>query len=71
MCTQTCDDIFLGELGLNNSHTQTAFDDVVRSVESQTMFPQNRRLLLNCRDMANMETQTDLQSKQILEEMNS
>lgn len=71
MCTQTCDDVFLGELGLNNSHTQTAFDDVVRSVESQTMFSQNRKVLLNCRDMANMETQTDLECKQMLEEINT
>lgn len=71
MCTQTCDDVFLGDLGLNNSHTQTAFDDVVRSVESQTMTPQNRRLLLSCKDMANMETQTDLELIQMLEEINA
>lgn len=71
MCTQTCDDIFLEELGLNNSHTQTAFDDVVRSVESQTMISQNKKILLSGRDIAHMETQTDSEFKQMLEEIHT
>lgn len=72
MYTQTCDDLFLNELAFMNSHTQTAFDDMLRSVESQTMMSSHcSKLVLSCRDMAHMETQTDVEFKQMLEEINA
>lgn len=72
MYTQTpsCDDMLLDGLEFNNTYTQTAFYDDVRSVESQTMLYNNyKKGLLMCRDVANIETQTDLEAKQILEEI--
>lgn len=70
MYTQTCDFLF-SDFGFNNTCTQTAFDDVLRSVESQTTMSQGNKLLLSCRDMAHMETQTEAEFKQILEEINA
>lgn len=72
MCTQTpsCEDMLLNDLEFNDTYTQTAYYDAVRSVESQTMLYNNyKKGLLLCRDVANIETQTDLEVKQILEEM--
>lgn len=53
MYTQTCDDILLSDLAFNNIHTQTVLDEMLRSVESQTMLSQNTETI-----MAHMETQT-------------
>ncbi|RZB39279.1 hypothetical protein BDFB_013037 [Asbolus verrucosus] len=69
MCTQTCDDLLLGEIGPNNMHTQTL--DVLKSVESQTIMSQSKRIPLSCKDMGHMETQTDMHFKQMLEEINA
>lgn len=71
MYTQTCDDILLNELGFNSSQTQTAIEDMLRSVESQTMMSHNSKTFMTCRDMAHMETQTDIEFKQMLEEINA
>lgn len=73
------DDIGLGnyyektyDMLLNTIHTQTAFDDVCRSVESQTLMSHNSKFIpLACKDMANMETQTEVDFKMLLEEINS
>lgn len=71
MYTQTCDDILLNELGFNSSQTQTVLEDMLRSVESQTMMSHNSKNFMTCRDMAHMETQTDAEYKQMLEEINA
>ncbi|GJQ84255.1 hypothetical protein Trydic_g2921 [Trypoxylus dichotomus] len=72
MYTQTCDNLLLNDLAFMNTHTQTVFDDVLKSVESQTMMSsQSSKLVLSCRDMAHMETQTDVEFKQMLEEINA
>ncbi|KAF2904701.1 hypothetical protein ILUMI_01483 [Ignelater luminosus] len=56
----------------NTIHTQTMFDDMARSVQSQTMMSHNKmHNLLTCRDMANMETQTEVDFKKLLEEINA
>ncbi|XP_022904127.1 uncharacterized protein [Onthophagus taurus] len=71
MCTQTGDEVFNVFNEFNSSHTQTVFEDVLRSVESQTMMStHNNKHVLSCRDMAHMETQTD-EFKQMLEEINA
>lgn len=72
MYTQTpsCENMLLDDLEFNDTYTQTALYDAVRSVESQTMLYNNyRKDLLMCRDVANIETQTDLEVQQILEEI--
>lgn len=69
--TQSCEDILLDGLEFNDTYTQTVFDDVVRSVESQTILHHSKRTLISCRGMANMETQTDAEIKQMLEELNA
>lgn len=71
MYTQTCQDLLLGEIGLNNTHTQTVFDDVLKSVESQTVMSQSRKIPLSCKDMNHMETQTEAEFKRRLEEINA
>lgn len=72
MYTQTCDNLLLTDLAFINSHTQTVFDDVLKSVESQTtMSSHSAKLILSCHDMAHMETQTDVEFKQMLEEINA
>ncbi|KAJ3661462.1 hypothetical protein Zmor_005857 [Zophobas morio] len=72
MHTQTCDDLLLGEIGLNNTHTQTVFDDVLKSVESQTIMSQSQMTSLRSTDMmTHMETQTDAIFQQMLEEINA
>ncbi|KAL3275096.1 hypothetical protein HHI36_019867 [Cryptolaemus montrouzieri] len=70
MYTQTCEDLFLNTLELNNIETQTV-DDMLRSVESQTMMSQNKKPQIDCRDMSHMETQTDMEFKQMLEAINA
>lgn len=69
-CTQTCDDI-LNEFGLNDIQTQTVFDDMLRSVESQTMMSHVSKMGMNCKDTSHMETQTDAEFRQMLEVINS
>ncbi|KAK9688288.1 hypothetical protein QE152_g35657 [Popillia japonica] len=73
MYTQTCDSLLLNDLAFMNSHTQTVFDDILKSVESQTTMStqSNAGLGMTCRDMAHMETQTDVEFKQMLEEINA
>lgn len=70
MYTQTCDDVLFNDLGFSNIHTQTVLDEMLRSVESQTLMSQNKKPLLSCRHMAHMETQTD-EFQQMLEEINA
>lgn len=48
-------------------HTQTL---LAKSVESQTVMSSNK-MLFSCRDMAHMETQTDVDFKMLLEEINA
>lgn len=68
--TPSCDDMLLEGLEFNDTYTQTAFYDDVRSVESQTTLYNNyKKGLLMCRDVATIETQTDLDVKQIFEEI--
>lgn len=75
MCTQTpsCGDVLLDNLEFNDTYTQTILyddDDVVRSVESQTLLYNNyKKGVLLSRDVVNIETQTDLEVKHIFEEM--
>ena len=69
MYTQTCEDFLLDAMGFNDSHTQTAFDDAAKNAESQTVY--GKWNTLGCRDMASMETQTDVELKQMLEEINA
>lgn len=69
-CTQTCEDI-LTEFELNDIQTQTVFDDVLRSVESQTMMSHIPKMGTNCKDISHMETQTDAEFRQMLEVINS
>lgn len=71
MYTQTCKDLLLGEIGLNDIQTQTVFDDILKSVESQTIMSHSEPPSLSSKDMTNMETQTDTLFKQMLEEINS
>nr|CAH7765170.1 unnamed protein product [Callosobruchus chinensis] len=70
MYTQTCDDI-LNEFEFNNIETQTVFEDMLRSVESQTMKTHSRKSTVSCKDMTHMETQTDVEFRQMLEVINS
>ncbi|XP_028141469.1 uncharacterized protein LOC114335429 [Diabrotica virgifera virgifera] len=67
MYTQTCDDI-LNDLGFSNIQTQTAIDDILKSVESQTVMS---RTTAGERDMTHMETQTDVIFREMLEVINS
>jgi hypothetical protein len=72
MWTQTCEDLLLREIGLNDTHTQTVLDDVLKSVESQTVMSQAKMFPLSCKDnVTHMETQTDMHLKQLLEEINA
>lgn len=68
MYTQTPSEMLLDGLEFSDTYTQTAFDDVVRSVESQTMLYNDKRSFM-CRDVANIETQTDVDLKQMLDEI--
>ncbi|KAJ3629764.1 hypothetical protein MTP99_014134 [Tenebrio molitor] len=64
--------LLLREIGLNDTHTQTVLDDVLKSVESQTVMSQARMFPLSCKDnVTHMETQTDMHLKQLLEEINA
>ncbi|KAJ8924541.1 hypothetical protein NQ315_000689 [Exocentrus adspersus] len=69
MYTQTCDAIF-SDLGFSDIQTQTVIDDVLRSVESQTMMSRGRKNV-TCKDTTHMETQTDLEFLNMLEVINS
>ncbi|KAF5298998.1 hypothetical protein FQA39_LY11630 [Lamprigera yunnana] len=60
-CQKAYDDIIL-----NTIHTQTMFDDMARSVESQTMMSHTKTKNV----VTNMETQTD-DFKKLLEEINA
>ncbi|XP_044269133.1 ATM interactor [Tribolium madens] len=72
MYTQTCQELWLGEIGLNDTHTQTVIDDVLKSVESQTVMSQFKIPPTSCKDnVTHMETQTDMHFKQMLEEINA
>ncbi|EFA11382.1 ATM interactor [Tribolium castaneum] len=72
MYTQTCHELLLGKIGLNDTQTQTVFDDVLKSVESQTVMSQFKVLPASCKDNAtHMETQTDTHFMQMLEEINA
>ena len=65
--TQTCSDELLFDFGLNDTHTQTVFDDV-RSVESQTTKTMcASKIGMSYQDMI---TQTELHSQYFLEEIN-
>lgn len=68
MYTQTCDEI-LNDLGFNDIQTQTVLDDVLRSVESQTMVTHGRKNV--CKGTSHMETQTDMEYLNMLEAINS
>ncbi|XP_018336117.1 transcription factor E4F1-like [Agrilus planipennis] len=63
--SKECDVLF------SNIHTQTVFDDMSRSVESQTMLFPIKTPFMNCRDYANMETQTDIDFRNMLEQINA
>ncbi|XP_072378449.1 uncharacterized protein [Diabrotica undecimpunctata] len=67
MYTQTCDDI-LNDLGFSNIQTQTTIDDILKSVESQTVMSKSTAAE---RDMTHMETQTDIIFREMLEVINS
>ncbi|CAH1155644.1 unnamed protein product [Phaedon cochleariae] len=68
--TQTCEDI-LGVFGFNDIQTQTVFEDMLRSVESQTMMSQRKQNNGEIKYVANMETQTDTEFREMLEVINS
>lgn len=71
MYTQTCDDIF-NEFGFNNDiETQTAFEDMLRSIESQTTMSYSKKSSTNCKDTTHTETQTELECRQMLEIIHS
>ncbi|KAG5890131.1 hypothetical protein JTB14_027798 [Gonioctena quinquepunctata] len=72
MYTQTCEEI-LNDFGFNDIETQTVFDDMLRSVESQTMMSHGKKVNCNLKDMMHMETQTDTNAefRQLLEVINS
>lgn len=70
MYTQTCDDVLSG-LGFSDIETQTAIDDMLNSVEIQTTMSHSKRVCLNSQVFANIETQTDTEFQQMLEEINS
>ncbi|KAB0796080.1 hypothetical protein PPYR_10141 [Photinus pyralis] len=61
-CPKDYDDIIL-----NTIHTQTVFDDVARSVESQTVMSHTKTKST----VANTETQTDINFQKLLEEINA
>ncbi|XP_060535238.1 uncharacterized protein LOC132707409 [Cylas formicarius] len=69
MYTQTCDEILSGLTGFNDTHTQTAFDDVLRSVQSQTSM--STADTAGFKGVAHTETQTDAEFRQMLEIINS
>ncbi|XP_044766964.1 uncharacterized protein LOC123322939 [Coccinella septempunctata] len=69
MYTQTCENLLLNSLELNHIETQTV-DDMLKSVEIQTMMS-HKKSQINCRDISHMETQTDVEVKQMLEVMNA
>ncbi|XP_057664660.1 uncharacterized protein LOC130899013 [Diorhabda carinulata] len=69
MYTQTSDQI-LSDLGFSNIQTQTLIDDVLKSVESQTVMSR-RKQDVGDRDMTHMETQTDMEFREMLEVINS
>ncbi|XP_018573943.1 uncharacterized protein LOC108912988 [Anoplophora glabripennis] len=69
MYTQTCNEI-LNDLGFSDIQTQTVLDDVLRSVESQTMVSRGRKNVI-CKDTSHMETQTDMEYLNMLEVINS
>ncbi|KAK5642311.1 hypothetical protein RI129_008478 [Pyrocoelia pectoralis] len=59
------------DIMLNTIHTQTMFDDVARSVESQTVMSRSNIKNTVGKDMANTETQTDTNFQKLLEEINA
>ncbi|KAJ8971590.1 hypothetical protein NQ317_013316 [Molorchus minor] len=69
MYTQTCD--ILSDLGFSDIQTQTVFDDLLRSVESQTLMSHARKNNGIFKDTTHMETQTDMEFRQMLEVINS
>ncbi|KAF7279838.1 hypothetical protein GWI33_006696 [Rhynchophorus ferrugineus] len=72
MYTQTCNDILEEFSGFNDIETQTAYEESLRSVESQTLMSSLEKLPVNViRDMAHSETQTDEEFRQMLEIINS
>ncbi|KAJ8958977.1 hypothetical protein NQ314_006341 [Rhamnusium bicolor] len=70
MYTQTCDEI-LNDLGFSDIQTQTVLDDMLRSVESQTMMSHGKKCNIICKDTSHMETQTDMEFRHMLEVINS
>ncbi|KAG5890130.1 hypothetical protein JTB14_027797 [Gonioctena quinquepunctata] len=54
----SCEEI-LNDFGFNDIETQTVFDDMLRSVKSQTMMSHGKKINCNLRDMMHMETQTN------------
>lgn len=68
MYTQTCEDLFLNSLEFNNIETQTV-DDMLKSVEIQTI--SQKKSQITCRDRSHMETQTDMEFKDMLEHINA
>lgn len=77
MYTQTCDDQLLSDFGFSDIQTQTTWPDydLFVSTETQTLLTQNTKcffdLPINGREISHMETQTDMEFKQLLEEINA
>lgn len=75
MYTQTCDDQLLSDF--SNIQTQTNWPDydLFVSTETQTLLTQNTKsffdLPMSAREISHMETQTDMEFKQLLEEINA
>lgn len=84
MYTQTCDELFLSDLEFTNIQTQTNWPDyeMFVSTETQTLssninnnnIANDKTFLdlgLSNREISHMETQTDMEFKQLLEEINA
>lgn len=86
MYTQTCDELFLSDLEFTNIQTQTNWPDyeMFVSTETQTLSSNINNnnnpattdktfleLGLSNREISHMETQTDMEFKQLLEEINA
>lgn len=70
--TQTCDDILNDLSGFCNMQTQTIVPEGGRSVESQTLMSSvDGQCPVVCKDIANSQTQTDAEFRQMLEIINS
>lgn len=72
MHTQTCDDQLL-DFGFNDIQTQTTWPDydLFVSTETQTLLTQNKNFFDIPLSVSHMETQTDMEFKQLLEEINA